>query len=59
MEVCTLLPEEFSVVGQGDLMGVYADRSGFRLQKRGNSITPIWGVAILGGFEANRGRSAV
>ncbi len=33
-----------------------AGRSGFRLQKIGNSVTRFWGVAILVGSEANRGR---
>jgi len=35
-----------------------ADRSGLGCRvakKRGHSITPILRVAILGGFEANRG----
>ncbi len=48
MEACTLLPEGFSIVGEGDLMGVLCWLERFRLQKQGNSVTPIWGGTILG-----------
>ncbi len=33
MEVCTLLPEGFSVMGEGDLRGIYAGWSGLGCRK--------------------------
>ena len=48
MEVCTLLPEGFSVVGWGDLMDFKRWLDLVRLLKMGNSVTLIGGIAILG-----------
>ena len=40
-------------------MTVFGWLERFRLQKRGNSVTRFWGLAILGGSEANRDRYPV
>jgi len=42
MEACTLLPEGFSVVGSGNLMGVLCYRSGFGCRKGGIPSHGFW-----------------